>query len=404
MAHHYSPRAFLRQAPNDLLAQYFQRQGVSLDGVRLDEETEIAELWKAWEALDAGMRSAIDADFQAMDALADECGVQALLEEGRSFHAEDLEPIFTDMAGFYDKVFWAFLERPRIFQVASQFRRADQLPGRYWHKRQDNLPGTPPRDGEAACYELADALGTYFQLSQGRGRSCEVEVYRRDARYYYFCFSEDYGRTQMEFEAGRLARRAHRPAFEVVFVYLPGGALDTHFAGPKKVRRELEEIFGRVILEVELPDIGKDERVYNLNALKDPHFDFVFPSASGLVDVRVKELRLTILGDEFRRLSVEADPSTRRESVYELLSYLLETSSPTAGPQKRIPLSLCNVTRVGLRAYFTDPTSQKTSTRTFHVSYPNACDLKQEGKDLVLRDMLASSGLEPRPAAPISDQ
>ena len=385
MAHHYSPRDFLRQAPNQLLAEYFERRKLPMAALLSEEETQIAAVWEAWEALDPETRTAIDAEFQVIDEMADDYGVQAALEEGRNFHGEDLEPTFAAMPGFYDKALWAFLNRPRIFQVASQFRRADELPGRYWHKRVEKVPQTDPRDDEKASLELAQAVGAYFQLAEGRGRSCEVEVYRRDSRFYYFCFSEDYGRTQMEFEAGKLARRAHRPAFEVVFVYSPASALDTHFPGQKKVRQELELIFGRVILGAELPALGKDDRVYNLNALKNRRFDFVFPAGTGLTDIQVKELRLTVLGDQFRRITLEADPTLRREAIYDLLDHVLETAPGPTREGARIPLSLCNVTKVGLRALFADAETQKRSSRTFHLGYPNACDLKQYGRDLVLK-------------------
>jgi hypothetical protein len=399
MAHHYSPRDFLRLAPNQLLAEYFEHRKLPIARLLSQEETDVHSVWENWEALEPAERTAIDAEFQVIHEMANEYGVQAILEEGRNFHEEDLEPTLAPMPGFHDKALWTFLNRERIFAVASQFRKADELPGRYWHKRLENVPGSLPRDDEQATRELADTLGAYFQAAEGRGRSCEVDVYRRDSRFYYFCFSEDYGRTQMEFEAGRLERRAHRPAFEVVFVYSPGDALDTHFPGPKKARQELEQIFGRVILGTELPPLGKDDRVYHLNALKDPRFDFRFPPASELTDVRIKELRLTVMGADFRRITAEVDPTMRRDAIHELLDHVLETTPGATREGVRIPLALCNVTRVGIRAYFTDPATRKVGTRTFHVSYPNACDLKQYGRDLLLRDMLVASGLEPRPAA-----
>jgi hypothetical protein len=398
MAHHYSPRDFLRQAPNRLLAEYFRRKGLeSVASLCAREETEVQDIWKAWDALGPAVSAPIDAEFQVVDEMANEFGVQAVIEEGRSYHDEDLEPTFADMPGFYDKALWTFLHRPRIFQVASQFRRADEFSARYWHKRIEQVPKVEPRDDESACHELAEAIGSYFQLAQGRGRSCEVEVYRRDSRYYYFCFAEDYGRTQVEFDE-RLARRAHRPAFEVIFVYSPASALDIHFPGPKKVREELEQIFGRVVLGTELPGLGRDERVYNLNALKDRRFDFVYPPGSGLTDVCVKEVRLTVLGWGFRRLTLEADPNVTREAVYELLDQVLQTAPSVPREAGRIPLSLCNITRLSLQAKFQDAATGKPSTRTFHLTYPNSCDLGQYGRDLVLRDMLVASGLEPQRA------
>ena len=41
---------------------------------------------------------------------------------------------------------------------------------------------------------------------------------------------------------------------------------------------------------------------------------------------------------------------------------------------------------------------RRLATRTFQVSYPNSCSLKQDGRDLVVRKMLVDSGLEPAEA------
>lgn len=397
MARNYSPRSFLRHAPNRLLAEYFEGRKLPVaETVAALDETDIEALYKAWDELPAEERTAIDADFQLIDEMADEQGIQSILEEGRGYHGEDLEPVFAEFADFYDKAFWTFLNRFRYFEVASRFRQADEFAGRLWHKRMEDIPQVTPRDDEEARQELAQAVGAYFQLAQGRGRSCEVDVYRRDDRYYYFCFPEDYGRSDLEFGADGLARTPHRPVFETVFVYSPATALDTYTPGQKKVRQELEQIFGRVILGVDLPPLGKNERVYHLNAFKERGFNFVFDPASGITDIRLKMLRLTVLGDEFRRITLEVDPTLRPDAVYDLLDHTLVTLPGATRTGEGIPLALCNVTQVGIRAYFTDPATERRGKRTFHLGYPNTCDLKQYGRDLLLREMLTASGLEPR--------
>jgi hypothetical protein len=39
---------------------------------------------------------------------------------------------------------------------------------------------------------------------------------------------------------------------------------------------------------------------------------------------------------------------------------------------------------------------RKTSTRSFDINWPNSCSLKHDGRDLIIRKMLADSGIEPR--------
>jgi hypothetical protein len=396
MSRQYSPRNFLRQAPNELLTRYFHERDLLLDiDIASLDETDIDPVFQAWERLPDDRRTGIDSDFRMLDALADEEGIKTILDEGR-FHGDDLEPAFAPMEGFHDKVLWTFLEHPGYVEIAARFREADELPRNYWLRRKD-VPQVEPKDDPATCDELASAVGAYFRQSEGRGYSCTVEVYKRGKAHYFFAYPEDYGRTQIEYERGRLERRPHRPAFEVIFVYSQGdGTLDTFFRGGRQTVRNLQEIFARVVLQRELGDPAKDERVYELNRLKRRDFSFRYDPGSGIQDVRVKLLRLSFLGERGRRITIEADPSRRRDAVYDLLDQVMDGGSETgAAPGSRIPLALVNVTRAGIQALFAKEGKRGRPTRTFFLSYPNACTLGQDGKDAVLRRMLVDSGIEP---------
>ena len=64
-----------------------------------------------------------------------------------------------------------------------------------------------------------------------------------------------------------------------------------------------------------LPPDPTDDRVYDLNPLRDPGFEFVYDSASGIQDVAVTQLRLAsrvMAGD---RLTLEADAVGRPMAV-----------------------------------------------------------------------------------------
>lgn len=111
MTTQYSPKAFLRQAPNGLLARYFDGQGVLAEvNIAALDETAIDPVYDAWSDLPAEVRTQVDANFRDIEALANEAGTRTLLEEAR-FHDEDLEPLFAEMDGFYDRAFWA----PRLY-------------------------------------------------------------------------------------------------------------------------------------------------------------------------------------------------------------------------------------------------------------------------------------------------
>lgn len=393
--HQYSPKNFFRQAPNVLLDRYFHERALltELDIASLPE-TDVERPYRAWLALPASDRARTEEDFRLIDSLADEQGVVAILEEAL-FHEEDLETVFAKMGGFHDKALWTFLERPRYLQIAARFRESDQLPRRCWRDR-DGMPGIKPRDDDAACKDLANVVRPYFREKEGRGHSCHVDVFRRGPTYYYFCYPEDHSRTVMEFEGqNQLQRRVHRPVFEVVFVYDPeNGMLSVYFEGRASVARDLLMLFARQILVTNLPNPRRDQRVYELNPLKDRGFAFQYTPASGILDVRVRQLRLTLVGGASKSITLEADPSDNRMAVYDLLDEVLNTADPSS-TRNRIPLSMVNITRVGLRACFSVDGTHERSVRNFTVSFPNSCSLKHEGKDLVLRKMLIDSGIEP---------
>jgi hypothetical protein len=390
----YSPKAFLRQAPNGLLARYFDGQGVLAEvNIATLDDTAIDPVYDAWSDLPAEVRTQVDADFRDIEALANEAGTRTLLEEAR-FHDEDLEPLFAEMDGFYDRAFWAFLERREVFDVALRFRDADNLPARYWRKRK-GVPQVPPSVDEANISKFEQAISFYFREREGRGHSCKIDVYRRGDREYFFVYLADYGRTSIEWEASGLARRPHRPAFEIIFVYAQNaGTLDIFLEGPKKKVQDLQEIFARVILNTELGDPVKDERVYELNVLKRRDFQFIYEPTSGIRDVRVKKLRLSTLGAG-RRITLEDDPSMNRAAVYDLLDEVVQTADgPTCDTCRKIPLALVNVTLAGIQVHFEPDGKRGRRTRTFQISYPNSCALAQDGRDALIRKMLADSGID----------
>lgn len=402
MTRQYSPRSFLRQASNELLARYFHERGL-LEDVEIGglSETEIEPVFEAWMALPAQRSAEVESDFAVVDLLADDLGMRALLDEA-AFHDLDLVPDLEEWPGFHDKALWALLEHRTVVEVASRFCEADHLPYSYWARRRDAVPVVEPRDDKESCAELARTLASYFRLKEGRGRECHVDVYRRGERFFYFAFPEDYGRISLEYSAETLQRRAQRPVFEVIFAYEPGaGALDTFFRGPKDTRLELEKIFSRVILSADLEE-AKDERVYDLNAFKNRGVRFVYDPASGIRGVSVKLLRLSLLGGGRRRVTLEADPREANNAIYDLMEEVFGSGANGAsgGPS----IILVNVTRVGIEVVFDRGGRRGRPTKTFYLTYPNGCTLRHDGRDAALRQMLIDSKIEaarpvPTPAA-----
>jgi len=387
MAHHYSPKMFLLQAPNDLLATYFARRGqlMELPWGTL-KENEVDPIYEAWQALPKEERDQAEFDFQAIDEMACPEGVIAIVEEGH-FHGEDLKPELDAREGLHHKVFWTFLERSRIFEVASLLDHVDNLNRRYWLRRKDMPKGDLDLSPRArADFEVS--LSRLYHGRQGRGRQCHMQPYLRFGRYHYiFAYLEDYASTFVGFGAdGKLHRRPQRAAFEVVFIYDPqDGTLDLYAQaqGDKELKTELQQIFARVFLHEDLSAEGRGSRSYELNGLKRRGFAFPTDPEDGVLDVRVKRLRLTVIGSPGRRITLEGDPKHGREDVYDLMAEALD--------QEKLPLSDVDVTQACIRMRFASGQGRAKSV-TFDLSL-DSCNLKDKPEHRKAKDCLKRWGI-----------
>jgi hypothetical protein len=81
------------------------------------------------------------------------------------------------------------------------------------------------------------------------------------------------------------------------------GSLDVYAPNNTKAVPELQRIFAETILKLEtLPDGGIDKRVYDLDPLADPTFEFQLPPGSGITKAIVTKMRLTLKHGARRRV------------------------------------------------------------------------------------------------------
>ena len=279
----------------------------------------------------------------------------------------------------------AFLEHRELWKGATLFYHGDSLP--YWRKRKGfpHQPASVHEDGRKA---LADGIRNYFHRTEGRGKNCVVETFRRGELDYFFAYPEDYSQQSIEWVDNTFARRPHNPAFEVIYVYSErDGTLDLNFRGIHKAVEPLQAMFATEILKLsELPPDPADERVYDLNPLLERSFEFVYDPASGIQSVVLKKLRLTSRVVKGDRITLEADAAARREAIYDLLDEL----------GKAVRLGTYNVTQVELVAVVATKPDEKPKSVMVRMTYPNSCSLKYDDVDLRLRQMLVDSGIEPK--------
>ncbi len=390
MARQYSPKDFLRNVSNSTLKEYFEQYEVFKDvDFSPKDEIDIGAVFEAMGELSEKERSKVNGDFLNINAMATEGGVKTLVEVSQfdNNEYEDLAPVLGEIEGLHDKVFRVLLDYSELFDEAVRLYDADSLPGRSWRKR-DQLPDKKAATDSKSCGLLEEAVSAYYRTKEGRGYACEVEPYSRGGRDYWFVYPQNYASVLIEFENKKIKRNVHHLAFEIIFVHSAAeGSLDLFVKGDSKTVVDLQNIWARTILGVD--DLGKPAKkaaVYQLNHLKNPP-DFSFDSADGIEDVRVKKLRLSIIGDEAnKRMTLEANAAKNSNAVYELFDDVVAS--------EKIPKALVNVTHVVLQIVFRANTKSGLKTVDVNIGYPNSCSLKYEPKDEIIRKYLREWGID----------
>jgi hypothetical protein len=391
MGKNYSPKVFLLKAPNALLKQYLAAKGIGADlPWKHSSEKDIEPIYREIEAAPQNLYRQIGLDFSEINEMADEGGMKIFIDEARDPHHQggaDITEEIHSKKSHLEGAFWVFLNHPDVFQVAKRFQRADTLSRRYWIKRGD-VPKTKADITQAGKERLEKAISEYYRLKEGRGHACHADHYARGKYLYWFCYPEDYAEGRLVYgEDQELRVETQRPAFEVIFIYCEKeGSLEVFAKGGSKTEGELQRVFGRAILEVELGDPDAAGVVYELNPLLNRSFPFPTDPKDRVADVRVKRLKLKILGRGNRRITLEIIGKGQQESVYDLLDDVL------AGG--RFPRDLLQLQQVSLQLVFRPDEKQHTRTLTIHVSHPHSCALKADPQGEIAKDLLKKWGID----------
>lgn len=383
----YSPKSFFRNVPNAILKQYFTRMGVLLEHDFSEiPETKIEPIYEDWLTLPSQKRGEMESDFKDIQLLACAGGIKAILDEAE-FRNENINDQLDAQKGFYEKVFWVFLEKHEYWPAVTAFCRADLIASSQWNECKTIIKA-PAKVDEASIKALADAISNYFYQKEGRGKNCKIEPYKRNNLDYFFAYPEDYAQSSVEWEGADFKRAARHPAFEIIFVYSQNeGKISLYMKGSKATKKEVRAIFADAILGLQLGEFVEDERVYDLAPLNTPDAVFKFSPEMGIESVAVKKLRLAINGTK-ERVILEASPLKNPDAVYDLRDKLF----------KNIPASQLTITQVGIVVTFTPDANlnKRQTTKSFEINWPNSCSLKHDGKDEVIRRMLIDSGIEPQ--------
>jgi len=163
------------------------------------KEAEVEPIFKAFTALPEEQQADMEVDFQDINALATDGGIEVLRNEAAFYEDQTFPEAISASDGYHAKAMWAFLYTPKYWKGASALLHADTIAGRFWKKRTD-LPKVQPQIDEEDIGQLANAISHYFNKTEGRGRNCKVESYCKveTGKEYFFAYPEDYGHSGVE--------------------------------------------------------------------------------------------------------------------------------------------------------------------------------------------------------------
>ena len=388
MAQHYSTKHFFRRVPNELLQRYFHSKSI-LSDIKITElkETKVDPLFDAWLKLSEQQRNHMDAEFRSIWEMSCRKGFIAMRDEAEHLWRANPEMLATFkcrmsvLRSDHHRAMTVYLDYPLLWPAATRFYQADSLS--FWRKRK-NMGGLCAHVDEASINEFEQMLRTYFYHTEGRGENCIVEVFRRGELDYFFAYPEDYAQQKVEWVNGEFENRPHNPAFQVVFVYSQSdGSLDLNFKGDYRSTAALQEIFSIAILKQDqLPPNPEDNRVYDLEPLRDRRFKFSYDLDSGIEKVVLSKVRFTSQVAKKNRITLEAQDNIALHNQIDKI-------------KQGVSLDDYKLDMVELKTEVSVPGRARPKKVTIRIACPCSCSLKYDEHELKLREMLRASGIEP---------
>jgi hypothetical protein len=398
MARQYSLRAFLRQAPQDMLKRYLAEKGLGeqIKWLFVNPALKEQDIDSFIQLLgDEGREATTDRrteirriyrDFSQIFALGDARGYELMVELGRDRKDKDLLEVFTTFRSDLQRAFWFFFECPDLFPTAVFFHHCDTSGG--WRKRRSHLRGLKPDLSSDSVHALEQEIAHHFTRWEAKGESCTIiRESRTDGRHYWFASPADAWQTiENVDEDGNHDTLIIRPTFEVVFVYNPR-EYSLAIRGPRKKKHitAMQQLFGRAVLHRELPE-DDPEDVYQLNRLVEPGFEFSRPPDCHVTSARLKTIRYRVRDSVFPRVTLEVADGTSTGRIFDDLSRHLESDDASVCDIE-VDYALIQVT-------FDNSSPAYKGQLSFYISGARTCSLKYDERDLMIHKLLKVWGID----------
>lgn len=386
MSKHFNLLDVLRLAPKDLLTAYCTRRGVLQEfdwgtGKKVDANAFVLAMHAAGDE----MFSRLAAELRMIWDLHGQGFTRGVLNEA-SFHGDQAAYDTLSKLTHLGKAFWTTLERSAWVSTAKILSDVDKLPPGAWLKR-GGLPQRGGRVHQSTIEQLQDALIEFFSKTEHRGFNCKIDCLQRGDEEIFFTYAEDHPDVDLFWLHGQLEPQILNPSFKLIFKHKDvQRTLEIYIEGNRSIVPDLQQIFSRTVIGDEIArEASADERIYDLDHLLEPGFQFQHSPILGIVDVRVTKMRFYFDGDPWRRFTAEADNFKKRDVLDEFVTDLTD----------RLPKSRLVLDQVCINVLFHKRDGdRKAPSRTFYITCPNSLRLKMDDLGEKIIEMLRQSGIE----------
>ena len=391
MARQFTLKKCVTAFSNARMHEYFVHRKIPIGiDLRTLAEEDTKRIINAVGDLAPDVRAEVERDFQDAFSLGDEGGVKCILAEADDL-GDDLADRLMRVDGHEDKALWTLVHAPEAFEAARTWHAVDSLSFRRHRK---GLPKIAPTCDDEVERKLGDALIAFFS-KEARGRCCDVDIFVREGaldpdtgemkggRTLFCAYPEDYATTDIGYdEHGKRKRRTRLSAFEIIYLYFHDeGRLSLYAKGDKKKARALQRIFIEKVLGMDTPLDLMGERVFELDGLKRPDFEFPTPPEDGVEFVRLKKMRLSIQGEPGKRITFEAGTGGNGKPAHAVHGFLEESLN-----QEKRPLDRYRVTQATMQVKF--PGKGSRGSVTFNITWPDSCSLRDDETHMKIKGYL----------------
>jgi len=386
MSKYFNLHGFLRSAPKELLQAYCARRGI-LQGFEwgVGKKVHAERIVEALRSAGDVMFSRAVAEFHVIWELHGQGFTRGVLNEA-SHHSDHTAYETLSKLTHLGKAFWTTLERPAWVSNAKILSDVDKLPPGAWIKR----GGLPQRAGwvdQSTVEQLQDSLIEFFSKTEHRGFNCKIDCLQRGDEEIFFTYAEDHPDVDLFWLDGQLEPQVLNPSFKLIFKHKDvQRMLEIYIEGNRNVVPDLQQIFARTVIGDEITrEASADERIYDLDHLLEPRFQFQHSDDLGIADIRVTKMRFHLDGEPWRRFTAEADNFKKRDALDDFITALTN----------RLPKSRVALDQVCINVLFHKREGdRKAPSRTFYITHPNSIRLKMDDLGEKITEMLVQSGIE----------